>query len=56
VTLQGFTQAYDGPAREQPELEQRQQQLNEALQNQAEARRKRFEDAQNQAIEGGNAQ
>ena len=56
VTLQGFTQAYDGPAREQPELEQRQQQLNEALQSQAEARRKRFEDAQNQAIEGGNAQ
>ena len=56
VTLQGFTKAYDGPAREQPELEQRQQQLNEALQNQAEARRKRFEDAQNQAIEGGNAQ
>jgi len=50
VTLQGFTGAYDGPPREQPELEQRQQQLNEALQSQAEARRKRFEDAQNQAL------
>jgi len=49
ITLTGFTQAYDGPARAQPELAQRQQQLNEALQNQAEARRQRFEDAQNAA-------
>lgn len=56
VTLSGFTQAFEGPAREQPELEQRQQQLNEALQSQAEARRKRFEDAQNEAMQGEGAQ
>ncbi|WP_246332892.1 invasion associated locus B family protein [Aureimonas mangrovi] len=53
ITLSGFTQAFDGPAREQPELEARQQQLNEALQNQAEARRQRFQDAQNEALQGG---
>ncbi|WP_244631274.1 invasion associated locus B family protein [Aureimonas sp. ME7] len=51
VTLAGFTQAYDGPARAEPELAQRQQQLNEALQSQAEARRQRFEDAQTKAKE-----
>ncbi|KAA0971226.1 invasion associated locus B family protein [Aureimonas fodinaquatilis] len=56
VTLAGFTQAFDGPAREQPEVEQRQQQLNQALQSQAEERRKRFEDAQNQALETPPAQ
>ncbi|MBB3953059.1 invasion protein IalB [Aureimonas jatrophae] len=49
VSLTGFTQAYDGPARAEPELAQRQQQLNEALQSQAEARRQKFEDAQNKA-------
>lgn len=49
VTLSGFTQAYDGPAKAQPELAQRQQELDKALQGQAEARRQRFEDAQNKA-------
>ena len=51
ITLSGFTGAFDGPAREQPELEQRQQQLNEALQSQAEERRQRFEAAQTEALE-----
>ncbi|MFD2237762.1 invasion associated locus B family protein [Aureimonas populi] len=51
VTLVGFTQAFDGPPREQPELEARQQQLNEALQQQAAERRQRFEEAQSQALD-----
>lgn len=49
VTLAGFSKAYDGPPRAQPELAQSQQKLNDALKNQAEARRKKFEDAQNEA-------
>ncbi|WP_374700784.1 MULTISPECIES: invasion associated locus B family protein [Aureimonas] len=49
ITLSGFTGAYDGPAKAQPELAQRQQELDKALQGQAEARRQRFEDAQNKA-------
>jgi invasion protein IalB len=49
ITLSGFTGAYDGPPKAQPELAQRQQELNEALQKQAEERRKKFEDAQNAA-------
>ena len=49
ITLSGFTGAYDGPPKAQPELAQRQQELNEALQKQAEERRQRFEDAQNAA-------
>ncbi|NDV88196.1 invasion associated locus B family protein [Aurantimonas aggregata] len=49
ITLSGFTGAYDGPPTAQPELAQRQQELNEALQKQAEERRKKFEDAQNAA-------
>ncbi len=52
ITLTGFTQAYDGPARAQPELAQRQQELDKALQGQAEARRQRFEEAQNKAKAG----
>ncbi len=51
ITLSGFTGAYDGPARAEPEIAQRQQQLNEALQSQAEARRQRFEEAQTKAKE-----
>ncbi|MEX6508617.1 invasion associated locus B family protein [Jiella sp. M17.18] len=49
ITLSGFTQAYDGPPKAQPELAQRQKELNDALQKQAEERRKKFEDAQNAA-------
>ncbi|WP_255616867.1 invasion associated locus B family protein [Aurantimonas sp. VKM B-3413] len=49
VTLSGFTDAYDGPPKAQPELAQRQKELNEALKKQAEERRKKFEDAQNAA-------
>ncbi|MEF2553177.1 invasion associated locus B family protein [Aurantimonas sp. A2-1-M11] len=52
VTLSGFTNAYDGAPKAQPELAQRQQELNEALQKQAEERRKKFEDAQNAAKTG----
>jgi len=55
VTLAGFTAAFDGPAQEASELQARQEQLNQALQGQAEARRQRFEDAQTQAVEGGAA-
>jgi invasion protein IalB len=46
ITLAGFSKAYDGPPVAQPELAQRQQELNDALQQQAEARRKKFEEAQ----------
>lgn len=49
VTLSGFSKAFDGPPRAQPELAQSQQKLNDALKNQAETRRKKFEDAQTQA-------
>ncbi|MCQ0987695.1 invasion associated locus B family protein [Jiella marina] len=49
ITLSGFTDAFEGPPKAQPELAQRQQELNEALQKQAEERRKKFEDAQNAA-------
>lgn len=52
ITLSGFTQAFDGPPKAQPELAQRQKQLNDALQKQADERRKKFEDAQNAAKEG----
>ncbi|GGD24778.1 hypothetical protein GCM10011335_29650 [Aureimonas glaciei] len=46
ITLSGFSKAYDGPPVAQPELAQRQQELNDALKQQAEARRKKFEEAQ----------
>lgn len=49
ITLSGFTQAYDGAPKAEPELAQRQKELNEALQKQAEERRKKFEDAQKAA-------
>lgn len=55
ITLAGFSKSYDGPPVAQPELAQRQQQLNDALKNQAEARRKKFEEAQAQAKAGGAA-
>ena len=55
VTLKGFTDAYDGPPKDESALAQRQKELNEALQKQAEERRKRFEDAQNAAKQGGEA-
>ena len=56
ITLSGFTDAYDGAPKAQPELAQRQQELNEALQKQAEERRKKFEEAQNAAKSGAAAQ
>lgn len=49
ISLTGFTQAYDGAPKAQPELAQRQKELNEALQKQAEERRKKFEEAQKTA-------
>nr|WP_256477830.1 invasion associated locus B family protein [Aurantimonas marianensis] len=49
VSLSGFTQAYDGAPKAQPELAQRQKELDEALQKQAEERRKKFEEAQKAA-------
>ena len=52
VSLKGFTDAYEGEPKAQPELAQRQQELNKALQRQAEERRKRFEAAQAAAKEG----
>ncbi len=55
VTLSGFTGAYDGPPKQQPELAQRQEELNKALQQQAEERRKKFEAAQNAAKDGSGA-
>ena len=52
ITLSGFTDAYDGAPKQQPELAQRQEELNKALQQQAEERRKKFEAAQNAAKSG----
>ncbi|WP_102958616.1 invasion associated locus B family protein [Mangrovicella endophytica] len=49
ITLTGFSKSYDGPPKAQPELAQRQQELNDALKKQADARRQKFEDAQNAA-------
>ena len=53
MTLKGFTDAFDGPPKDESALAQRQKELNDALQKQAEERRKRFEDAQNAAKQGG---
>ncbi|MBO0906436.1 invasion associated locus B family protein [Jiella sonneratiae] len=55
VTLKGFTDAYDGPPKDESALAQRQKELNDALQKQAEERRKKFEDAQNAAKQDGGA-
>ena len=53
VSLKGFTDAYDGPPKDESALAQRQKELNDALQKQADDRRKKFEDAQNAAKQGG---
>ncbi|WP_193227815.1 invasion associated locus B family protein [Aureimonas psammosilenae] len=53
ITLSGLGKAYDGAPTQQSDLAKRQQELNEALQKQADARRKKFEDAQAQAKAGG---
>ncbi|MEN3791346.1 invasion associated locus B family protein [Fulvimarina sp. MAC3] len=53
ITLSGFTAAYDGDPTDASEIASRQRELNEALQKQAEDRRKKFEDAQNAAKSGG---
>ncbi len=53
ITLTGLGKAYDGAAAQQSDLAKRQQELNDALQKQADARRKKFEDAQAQAKAGG---
>ena len=55
VTLSGFTAAFDGPGQEPDALAARQQQLDQALQGQAEVRRQRFEEAQRQAMDGAEA-
>ena len=55
ITLSGFSKAYDGAPVAQPELAQRQQELNDALKKQADARRKKFEDAQAAAKSGAAA-
>jgi len=49
ISLSGFTQAFDGAPKAEPELAQRQKELNEALKKQADERRKKFEDAQKAA-------
>lgn len=49
ITLTGFTGAFDGPPKAQPELAKRQQELNDALQKKADARREKFEAAQDKA-------
>nr|WP_306228866.1 invasion associated locus B family protein [Aurantimonas sp. CSK15Z-1] len=49
VTLSGFTAAYDGPPKTQSELAKRQQQLKDALDKQAEARKQEFDQAQDAA-------
>nr|WP_246191162.1 invasion associated locus B family protein [Aureimonas leprariae] len=55
ITLSGLGKAYDGQATQQSDLAKRQQELNDALQKQADARRKKFEDAQTQAKAGAAA-
>ncbi|WP_188907356.1 invasion associated locus B family protein [Aureimonas endophytica] len=52
ITLAGMGKAYDGAAVQQSDLAKRQQELNDALKKQADARRKKFEDAQAQAKAG----
>ncbi|MER0238060.1 invasion associated locus B family protein [Fulvimarina sp. MAC8] len=53
ITLSGFTAAYEGDPTDASEIASRQRELNDALQKQAEDRRKKFEDAQNAAKSGG---
>lgn len=55
ITLSGFTDAYEGEPTAQPEIAQRQRELNEALQAQAEERRRKFEEAQAAAKAGDGA-
>jgi invasion protein IalB len=52
ITLSGLGMAYDGQPVQQSDLAKRQQELNDALKKQADARRKKFEDAQAQAKSG----
>ena len=52
ITLSGLGKAYDGQAAQQSDLAKRQQELNDALQKQADARRKKLQDAQAQAKAG----
>jgi invasion protein IalB len=52
ITLAGLGKAYDGQPTQQSDLAKRQKELNDALQKQADARRKKFEDAQAQAKAG----
>ncbi|RFC62776.1 invasion associated locus B family protein [Fulvimarina endophytica] len=53
ITLAGFTAAIDGEPRDASEIASRQRELNEALQQQAEQRRQKFEAAQEAAKSGG---
>ncbi|MDY8110768.1 invasion associated locus B family protein [Fulvimarina sp. 2208YS6-2-32] len=55
VTLEGFTAAYDGEPKDASEIASRQRELNEALQQQAEERRQKFEAAQDAAKSGAGA-
>ncbi|MBW3098411.1 invasion associated locus B family protein [Pseudohoeflea coraliihabitans] len=49
ITLEGFTQAYDGEPIKQSELQERQRLLQEEMSKKAEAARKKLEEAQNAA-------
>jgi len=49
VTLEGFTAAYDGPAIQQAELENRQRELQDELRKKAEEARKKLQEAQDAA-------
>jgi invasion protein IalB len=53
VSLSGFTDAFDGPAMKQSDLEARQKLLQEEMQKKAEAARKKLEAAQEKAKAGG---
>jgi invasion protein IalB len=52
VSLKGFTATFDGPPVEQSQLQQRQKELQEAMQKKALEDRKKLEDAQKKALEG----
>lgn len=52
ITLSGFTAAFDGEPLKQDELEARQRQLQEELQQKAEAQRRKLQEAQTKAKQG----
>ncbi len=53
VTLSGFTAAFDGPAMEQDQVEERNQQIADELKKKADEARQKLQEAQEKAKTGG---